>query len=68
MTSATEKKRSKGQTAYEQERARKAGMSLEEWLKRKAKQAEDEAQKAKPKPEKKKGLISRLLDKAHKPL
>jgi hypothetical protein len=68
MSTTTEKKLSKGQMAYEQERAKKAGKSLDEWLKQKAKLAAEEAQKAAPKPEKKRGLISRLLDKAHKPI
>ncbi|WP_298223153.1 hypothetical protein [Acidocella sp.] len=68
MSTTTEKKLSKGQLAYEQERARKAGKSLDDWMKHKAKLAAEEAKKAEPKPEKKKGLISRLLDKAHKPI
>ncbi|HTQ72231.1 MAG TPA: hypothetical protein VMH92_12145 [Acidocella sp.] len=68
MSTTTEKKLSKGQLAYEQERARKAGKSLDEWMKHKAKLAADEAQKAAPKPEKKKGFFARLLDKAHKPI
>ncbi len=59
---------SKGQLAYEQERAAKAGKTLDEWLKLKAKNAADEAKKATPKPTKKPGLLSRLIDKAHKPL
>lgn len=72
MTS--EKKLSKGQLAYEQERARKAGKSLNEWLKYKAKQAAEaekaakDAEKAAHKTPRKKGVLSRLLDKAHKPL
>ncbi len=68
MSTTTEKKLSKGQLAYEQERAKKAGKSLDDWMKHKAKLAAEEAQKAAPKPEKKRGLISRLLDKAHKPI
>lgn len=64
----TEKKPSKGQLAYEEERAKKAGKSLDEWLKHKAKLAAEEAKKATAKPAKKKGMISRILDKAHKPL
>jgi len=68
MTTATPKKLSKGQLAYEQERARKAGKSLEEWLKTKAKAEAAEAKRAAPKPEKKPGLLSRLIDRAHKPL
>lgn len=68
MSTTTEKKLSKGQLAYEQERAKKAGKSLDDWMKQKAKLAAEEAKKAAPKPEKKPGLISRLLDKAHKPI
>jgi len=55
-----------GQRAYEEKRAKKAGMSLEKWLKSKERQQAETAQpvvKAKPP-----GLISRLIDKAHKPL
>ncbi|MDE8343030.1 MAG: hypothetical protein POG24_04350 [Acidocella sp.] len=62
------RKLSKGQLAYEQERAKAAGKSLEAWITAKIKAEEAEAQKAKPKPVKKPGLISRLLDKAHKPI
>ena len=51
------KKLTKGQLAYEQERAKQAGKSLEDWMKAKAKTAAVEAQKAAPKP-----------DKAHKPI
>jgi hypothetical protein len=68
MTATTEKKLSKGQLAYEQERARKAGKTLDEWMKAKAKAEAEAAKKAAPKPEKKPGLLSRLLDRAHKPL
>lgn len=68
----TEKKLSNGQLAYEQERAKKAGKSLDAWMKHKAKMAEEAAAKAAEKAAertpKKKGLFSRLLDKAHKPL
>lgn len=64
----TDKKLSKGQLAYEQQRAQKAGKSLDEWLKHKTKLAAEEAEKAAPKPPKKKGFLSRLLDRAHKPL
>ncbi len=62
------KKLTKGQLAYEQERAKQAGKSLEDWMKIKAKTAAVEAKKAAPKPAKKPGLISRLLDRAHKPI
>lgn len=64
----TDKKLSKGQLAYEQKRAQKAGKSLEGWLHHKEKQAQDEAKKAAPPAPRKKGLLSRLLDKAHKPI
>ncbi len=62
------KKLTKGQLAYEQERAKQAGKSLDDWMKAKAKTAAAEAKKAAPKPAKKPGLISRLLDRAHKPI
>jgi len=68
MSTTTEKKLSKGQLAYEQERAKKAGKSLEEWMKAKAKAEAAATQKAAPKPVKKPGLLSRLLDRAHKPI
>ncbi len=56
------------QRAYEQKRAAKAGKSLESWLDAKQKRAAAEAKPAAPPPKKKPGLISRLLDRAHKPL
>ncbi len=62
------KKLTKGQLAYEQERAKQAGKSLDDWMKAKVKAEAAEAQKAAPKPVKKPGLISRLIDRAHKPL
>jgi hypothetical protein len=62
------KKLTKGQLAYEQERAKQAGKSLDDWMKAKVKAEAAEAKKSAPKPAKKPGLISRLLDKAHKPL
>jgi len=55
------------QRAYEQKRAAKAGKSLESWLDAKQKRAVVEA-KPVAAPPKKPGLISRLLDRAHKPL
>jgi hypothetical protein len=64
----TEKKLSKGQLAYEQERARKAGKSLEDWMKTKAKTEATEAKRLAAKPAKKPGFFSKLLDKAHKPI
>ena len=62
----TPAQKSAAKLAYEKERAAKAGKSHDEWLKAKAKTAE--AAKAKPKPAKKPSLISRLIDKAHKPI
>ena len=55
--------------AYEAKRAAKAGKSLDAWLADKQKkQAEATKAAAPPPPPKKPGLISRLLDRAHKPL
>ncbi len=62
------RKLSKGQLAYEQERAKQAGKSLEDWMKAKIKAEAAEAKKAVAKPAKKPGLFSRLIDKAHKPI
>ncbi|MEJ0048092.1 MAG: hypothetical protein WDN04_19700 [Rhodospirillales bacterium] len=65
---------SEGQRAYEAKRAAKAGMSLEKWLAHKQKQAGEAARaEAKSAAEarktaKKPGLLSRLIDRAHKPL
>ena len=65
---------SDGQRAYEAKRAKKAGMSLEKWLAQKEKRAETAAREAArsaaeaKKPPKKPGLLSRLIDRAHKPL
>lgn len=57
------------QRAYETKRAQKAGVSLDKWLAQKEK---DRAAAAAPPPPpaapKKPGFLSRLLDKAHKPL
>jgi hypothetical protein len=68
MTATTDKKLSKGQLAYEQERARKAGKTFEEWMKDKTKAEAEAAKKAAPKIEKKPGLFSRLVERAHKPI
>ena len=62
-----------GQRAYEAKRAAKAGMSLDKWLASKQREAEAEAKlKLKAveaaKPAKPPGLLTRLLDRAHKPL
>ena len=55
------------QRDYERKRAAKAGMSLDKWLDQKQKQAIADAPKV-AKPARKKGLLSRLLDRAHEPL
>jgi hypothetical protein len=64
---------SEGQRAYEAKRAARAGVSLEKWLAQKDRdrQQEARAQEKAARPverAKKRGLISRLLDRAHKPL
>lgn len=69
----TQKILTEGQRAYEAKRASKAGMSLDKWLASKERQLQAEArakQKATEatKPPKKSGLLSRLLERAHKPL
>lgn len=57
------------QRAYEAKRAQKAGVSLDKWL---AQKERDRAAAAAPPPPppapKKRGLLSRLIDKAHQPL
>ncbi len=62
------RKLSKGQLAYEQERAKQAGKSLEDWMKAKIKAEAVEAKKVVTKPAKKPGFFSRLIEKAHKPI
>ena len=69
----TPKTLSEGQRAYEAKRAAKAGMSLDKWLAAKEREQASEARERQKaieaaKPQKKPGLISRLLDRAHKPL
>jgi len=65
---------SDGQRAYEAKRAAKAGMSLEKWLAQKERHAQEAARAAAKiaaeakKVPKKRGLLSRLIDRAHKPL
>ena len=63
---------SEGQRAYEARRAAKAGMSLEKWLDTK-KREQEAAARARAKVEapavaKAPGLLSRLIDRAHRPL
>ncbi|MBV9252023.1 MAG: hypothetical protein JO227_22620 [Acetobacteraceae bacterium] len=62
-----------GQRAYEAKRAAKAGMSLEKWLDSKEHHREAEAKARQkvsepPKQAKKPGLLSRLIERAHRPL
>lgn len=69
----TPKTLTEGQRAYEAKRAAKAGVSLEKWLATKQREQAAEAREKQKtaeaaKPTKKPGLISRLLDRAHKPL
>ena len=60
---------SEARRAYEAKRAAKAGKSLDAWLNEKNKRHADAAKNvAPPPPPKKPGFISRLLDRAHKPL
>jgi hypothetical protein len=69
-----DRKMTEAQRAYEAKRAAKAGMSLDRWLDLKRKEAEAERAAAQPpaaaaKPAAKKpGFLSRLLEKAQKPL
>ncbi len=63
------KQMSEAQRAYEAKRAEKAGVSLEKWLGQKQRErALAAAPPPAPAAPKKPGLLSRLLDKAHKPL
>lgn len=63
---AEPKPMSEGQRAYEEKRAAKAGKKLDTWIADKRKK--QEAEIARPPPPKKSGFISRLIDRAHKPL
>jgi len=66
---ADSKSMTPAQRAYEEKRAKKAGKSLDAWLADKQKRETDAAKSAAPPPAPKKpGLISRLLDRAHKPI
>lgn len=59
-----------GQRAYEEKRAKKAGMGLDAWMRDKEKRAAaDAVPAALPKAEAKKpGFFSRLMERANKPL
>lgn len=68
---ADSKRMTEAQRSYEAKRAAKAGKSLDSWLDQKRKRQEQEAKAAAPAgpvQPKKRGLIGRLLDRAHKPL
>jgi len=74
MSDAQTKPMTEAQRAYEAKRAAKAGMSLEKWLDAKRRQeaaekqaAEKAAKKAAAGP-KKPSLLSRLIERAHKPI
>lgn len=66
------KSMSEGQRAYEARRAAKAGVSLEKRLADKERERQADARAAAKaeaaKAAKKRGLLSRLLDRAHRPL
>lgn len=65
-----------GQRAYEEKRAKKAGMGLDAWLRDKEKRAAAEAAAAAARPAapaakdpgKKPGFFARLMERAQKPL
>jgi hypothetical protein len=64
-----DRKMTDSQRAYEQKRADKAGLSLEKWLASKEREKQEASAAKKPAPlPKPPGLLSRLLDRAHKPL
>ena len=65
------KNMSEGQRSYEAKRAAKAGMSLDRWIETKQRQEEADAKaraRAEPRPARPPGLLSRLIDRAHRPL
>ena len=64
-----DRKMTEQQRAYEQKRAAKAGMSLDKWLASKEREKQQAVVAKKPaEPAKPPGFLSRLLDRAHKPL
>lgn len=69
-----DRKMTDAQRAYEAKRAAKAGLNLDQWLAQKRREAEAERQAAAKtqavakQAEKKPGFLSRLLEKAQKPL
>ena len=63
------KSMSQGQRAYEEQRAKRAGLSLDKHLAAKERRAAEEARKSTPAAApKKKGVLSRLLDRARRPM
>uniref|UniRef100_A0A8J4M603 Uncharacterized protein n=1 Tax=Acidicaldus sp. TaxID=1872105 RepID=A0A8J4M603_9PROT len=69
------KELSAGQRAYEARRAATAGMSLEKWLTRKAREEKSRTESAAPQaparaaaPARKPGFFARLLERAERPL
>ncbi len=67
MSETRTRSMSDAQREYERKRAQRAGMSLEKWLDAKQKQAQAALPKM-PKPERKPGLFSRLIERANQPL
>jgi hypothetical protein len=70
-TPMAERKMTDAQRAYEEKRAKKAGMSLEKWLVAKERERAEEAKAAAPeppKPAKRPGFFQRLIERAEKPL
>jgi hypothetical protein len=66
-----ERKMTEAQRAYEEKRAKKAGMSLDKWLAEKERERAAEAKAAAPevpKAAKKPGFFQRLIERAEKPL
>lgn len=59
---------SEGQQSYEARRAAKAGLSLEKWLQAKDRDKQAAAPAPAAKPAMRPGLLTRLLDRAHRPL
>jgi hypothetical protein len=74
MATAHSRSLTVGQRAYEAKRAAKAGVSLDQWLAEKDKQAAEQARaearaaRTTAKPSKPPGFFRRLLERAHKPL
>ena len=63
-----DRKMTESQRTYEQKRAAKAGMSLDKWLASKERERQQATVVKAAEPSKPPGFLSRLLDRAHKPL